>query len=80
MTRAFHALSHAHLGEAWAFNIFAPFLFVFLLMIFAHDLWQLLTYSSLQVRIPNAISHYGMYGILVAVATYGILRNIPGLM
>ncbi|MDY6834005.1 MAG: DUF2752 domain-containing protein [Chloroflexota bacterium] len=79
MTRAFHALSHGNPGEAWTYNIFSPFLFVFFFLVLAHDMWQLLSNSEVQVRIPETITKYGMYGILAAVVTYGIIRNIPSI-
>ena len=79
MTRAFHALSHGHLGEALSLNLIAPVLFVCLLAVLLLDVAQLTTGFRVRLTVSGRVAQCGGWALVFIVVAYGVLRNVTAL-
>lgn len=75
MTRAFCAISHGRIVEAFHLNLFSIPLYLFFLGILARDIVHVT--SGKLIYVPRAFRLEGIYGyaLLVLVLAYGIARN-----
>ena len=75
MTRAFHALTHGHVGEALGYNLLSAPVFVAAAVVLVLDI----SYLSRSIRVPWGLSERQKtvcaWAGLFLVLSYGIARN-----
>jgi len=75
MTRAFYAISHGQLTEAFHLNTFSLALYVFFMGILLYDILYLFTGRRLNMSGPLKLEGATEYIVLSIVLLYGVMRN-----
>ena len=75
-TRAFHALLHGHILQAFDYNLLFPFVLIIMGWFFLVGLTTLICRKRV-MWIPESFPTWGAISIGVVIVLFTVLRNIP---
>ncbi len=79
MTRAFHAITHGHILDAFGLNLFAVPLFLIMSLVLLNDVTYLARGTQLNWHMSRIRTYRLEWAVLFLLLLYGVLRNVTPL-